>query len=94
MTELSILIDDDLRTRAEQVFDHAGITLTTAVTLFLSQVAARRELPFPLPDSVHDEQDPVYNLAMLRRLHQSIEHAKQGKYVVKTMEELRRMEDA
>ncbi|MDR3171598.1 MAG: hypothetical protein LBU17_08230 [Treponema sp.] len=49
MTELSILIDDDLKKRAEQ--------------------------------------DPVYNPAMLRRLHQSIEHAKQGKYVVKTMEE-------
>jgi hypothetical protein len=55
MTELSILIDDDVTTQAEQ--------------------------------------DPVYNPAMIQRLHQSIEHAKQGKYVVKTMEELRRMED-
>jgi DNA-damage-inducible protein J len=94
MTELSILIDDELRTRAEQVFDNVGITLTTAVSLFLNQVAARRELPFPLPDPVHDdEQDPVYNPAMLRHIKESIEQIKQGRYVVKTMEELERMAD-
>jgi DNA-damage-inducible protein J len=93
MTELSILIDDDLRTRAEQVFDNAGITLTTAVSLFLNQVAARQELPFPLPDPVHDEQDPIYNPAMLRHIKKSIEQMKQGRYVVKTMEELERMAD-
>jgi DNA-damage-inducible protein J len=89
MTELSILVDDELKTQAEQVFDNAGVTMSTAVSIFLRQVVAQRELPFTLPA----EQDPVYNPAMLRRLHQSIEHAKQGKYVVKTMEELRRMAD-
>ncbi|MDR3333377.1 MAG: type II toxin-antitoxin system RelB/DinJ family antitoxin [Treponema sp.] len=91
MTEMSILVDDELKAQAEQVFNNAGVTMSTAVSFFLRQVVAHRELPFPLP--AHDGQDPVYNPAMLRRLHQSIEHAKQGKYVVKTMEELRRMED-
>jgi DNA-damage-inducible protein J len=91
MTELSILIDDELRTRAEQVFDNAGITLTTAVSLFLDQVATRQELPFSLPK--HDEQDPIYNPAMLRHIKESIEQIKQGRYVVKTMEELERMAD-
>jgi DNA-damage-inducible protein J len=91
MTELSIQIDDDLKTRAEQIFDNAGISMATALTLFLNQVVARRKLPFSLPKPA--EQDPIYNPAMMRRLRQSIEHAKQGKFVVKTMEELRRMEN-
>ncbi|MDR3341967.1 MAG: hypothetical protein LBT14_04110 [Treponema sp.] len=55
MIELSILIDDDLKTRAEQ--------------------------------------DPVYNPAMIRHIKESIEQIKQGRYVVKTMEELERMAD-
>jgi DNA-damage-inducible protein J len=94
MAELSIQIDDDLKTRAEQVFDHAGISMATALTLFLNQVVVRRKLPFSLPKTPEPiEQDPIYNPAMMRRLRQSIEHAKQGKFVVKTMEELRRMEN-
>jgi DNA-damage-inducible protein J len=94
MTELSISIDDELKTRAEQVFDNVGITMATAVSLFLNQVVARRKLPFSLPKtSVPAEQDPIYNPAMMRHLKKSIEQMKQGQYVVKTMEELRRMED-
>jgi DNA-damage-inducible protein J len=94
MAELSIRIDDDLKIQAEQVFDTAGITMTTAVSLFLNQVAARRKLPFSLPKTLAPvEQDPVYNPAMLRHIKKSIEQMKQGRYVEKTMEELRRMED-
>jgi DNA-damage-inducible protein J len=89
MTELSILVDDELKTQAEQVFDNVGVTMSTAVSCFLRQVVTQRELPFPLPA----EQDPVYNPAMVRLIKESIEQIKQGWYVVKTMEELERMAD-
>jgi hypothetical protein len=75
------------RTRGEQVFYDEGITMS------IIECVAESEPHFPLSRaSVHAGQDPVYNPVMLRRLRKSIEHAKQGKYVVKTMEELRRME--
>lgn len=40
-----------------------------------------------------DNDDDFYNPANIRRLEHSLEHAMQGKIVIKTMEELERMAD-
>ena len=39
------------------------------------------------------EDDGFYDEANIRRLERSLEHAKQGKVIIKTMEELERMAD-
>ena len=44
----SMRIDDDLKKDCESVFNDLGLSMTTAVTLFLKQVRKQRAIPFVL----------------------------------------------
>ena len=44
-------------------------------------------------ETVIADEDGFYDEANIRRLERSLEHAKQGKVIVKTIEELERMAD-
>jgi DNA-damage-inducible protein J len=43
-------IDEELKKRAEKVFDAVGIDASTAIRMFYVRVAATGEIPFPLRD--------------------------------------------
>ena len=49
---INILTDGDLAARAESVLAEWGLDVPTAVNLFLTQVADKKELQIPLPPRV------------------------------------------
>ena len=46
MTQISMKIDDDIKTKAEALFNDIGITMTTAVNLFLQAAIREQTIPF------------------------------------------------
>ncbi len=46
MTEITICIDKDLKEKAEDVLKSMGMDLPTAITMFLTKVAAEKRIPF------------------------------------------------
>ena len=53
-TNLSIRIDRDLKDEADQVFHALGMSLTTAITVFVHQAVRQKKIPFEItlcPDS-------------------------------------------
>lgn len=50
---ISVRVDEELKSEAEQVFDLLGLTSSQAITIFYRQVALLRGLPFAvrLPQS-------------------------------------------
>jgi DNA-damage-inducible protein J len=46
-TRLSVRVDEDVKRRAENVFQELGLTMSTGIVLYLNQVVAQRGIPFP-----------------------------------------------
>ena len=84
---LQIRLDDKLKKEADALFASVGFDTTTAVRLFLKQSVIRRRLPF---DVVSD--DLFYSPENVVVLRQSIQEAKEGKVIAKTLGQLRAME--
>lgn len=47
-TTLSLRIDSKLKADAERTLDHLGLSMSTAMRLFLTHVVAQQALPFPV----------------------------------------------
>jgi DNA-damage-inducible protein J len=88
-TNLNIRIDKDLKEQAEIFFGELGLNMTAAFNVFVRQSLRQGKIPFELSLV----SDPFYspsNMAVLRR---SMREADEGKFVAKTLDELRAMEE-
>ena len=75
MAQVNIRIDDDLKARADNIFEELGINMTTAFTLFIRQTIRQGGIPF----EITTRTDPFYNEENLRVVRQSIKEAEEGK---------------
>lgn len=89
MANVNIRMDEDLKKQAEQLFAEFGMNMTTAITVFMKAVVREKRIPFEISASADD----FYNEYNQARLKKSIAEINNGKFVVKTMEELERMEN-
>lgn len=87
MANINIRVDDKLKKEAENIFTELGLTLTAATNVFYKQVVRCGGIPFDLR-----LPDPFYSAENHARLQKSIQEANEGKFVSKTMDDLRSME--
>ena len=85
---ISVRVDEDIKRDVESLYNELGLNISTAVNMFFRQSLRERAIPFPIK-----AKDDYYNEANMKRLLESIEQAKAGKVVVKTMAELESMEN-
>ncbi|GHT81424.1 DNA-damage-inducible protein J [Spirochaetia bacterium] len=88
-TNINIRMDDGLKKQAEALFSDLGMNMTTAFNIFVRQAIRQRKIPF----EISAEYDPFYSESNMRALRQSIQEANEGKFVVKTWDELKAMEE-
>ena len=68
MAQINIRVDDDMKVRAEALFNAMGLTFSAAITAFLAMSLRTGKIPFEL--TTVDENDMFYseaNLSVLRR---------------------------
>ena len=87
-TNLSIRMDKDLKEQAESFFGELGLNMTTAVNIFVRQALRQRKIPFEISIA----SDNFYSPSNMAVLHRSIQEANEGKFITKTLDELRAME--
>jgi DNA-damage-inducible protein J len=75
MAQVNIRIDDELKTRADNIFEELGLNMTTAFTMFIRQTIRQGGIPFQITTNV----DPFYNAENLKILRRSITKAEEGK---------------
>jgi len=75
MAQINIRIDDELKNRAENIFEELGLNMTTAFTMFIRQTIRQGGIPF----DITTRTDPFYNTENIKVLHQSIKEAEEGK---------------
>ncbi len=88
MSTITIRVNEELKDQAEEVFESIGINTTTAFVIFMKSVIREGKIPFEL------KADPFYrreNTEELKRRVYALDNG--GEVVVKTMDELRAMEN-
>jgi len=75
MAQVNIRIDDELKARADNIFEELGLNMTTAFTMFIRQTIRQGGIPF----KITTRTDPFYNAENMKVIHQSIKEAEEGK---------------
>lgn len=73
MAQISLRVDDDVKRQAEQTLDDIGLSMSTAINIFLKKVARERRIPFEL------SADPFYSESNMRYLEKKMEDYKAGR---------------
>ena len=75
MAQVNIRIDDELKARADNIFNELGLNMTTAFTMFVRQTIRQGGIPF----EITTRTDPFFNTENMKALRQSIKEADEGK---------------
>ena len=87
-TNLNIRIDKELKEQAEVFFSELGLNMSSAFNIFVRQSLRQGKIPFELSLTA----DPFYGSTNMAFLRKSVQEANEGRYVRKTLDELRSME--
>ena len=87
-TTINIRMDEDLKKRFEAFCSAVGMNMTTAFNVFAKTAVRQQKIPF----EISADADPFYSEANQEQLRKDIAQNKEGKVVVKTIEELEAME--
>ena len=86
MKLINIRMDEDLKKEMEIVCNDLGINITTAFTIFAKKLTREKRIPFSV------SIDSFYSNKNIAALQNSIDEVKDGKVIMKTIEELEAME--
>ena len=86
-TLVNIRMDETLKKNMEQTCKELGMSMTTAFTIFAKKMSREKRIPFEV------SVDPFFSDSNVRAIEDSLTQLKDGKTVVKSMEELEAMAD-
>jgi DNA-damage-inducible protein J len=78
MAQVNIRIDDELKARADDIFEELGLNMTTAFTIFVRQTIRQGGIPF----EITTRTPPFYSADNMKVLRQSLKEAAEGKLTV------------
>lgn len=76
MAQINLRVDDDVKRNAEQTLNEIGISMSTAINIFLKTVVRENRIPFEL------SADPFYGKANMEELKRRAENVRTGKSVL------------
>ena len=86
-TLVNIRMDEKLKKSMEMVCQELGITMTTAFTIFAKKMSREKRIPFEV------SVDPFYSESNMKAIKKSIEQLNKGEIIIKTMNELKDLEN-
>lgn len=89
MVTISLRLEDNLKKELDKMCDEMGMNITTFFMIYAKKALRERRIPF----EVEAYRDSFYSKSNLEALDKSIQQLREGKVVVKTMEELEAMEN-
>ena len=87
MTTVTLRFDDDMKKELDRMVDDMGMNITTFFMIYAKRALRDRKIPF----EVTAPEDPFFSDSNMKRLQESEQQFRDGKVVVKTMEELETM---
>ena len=89
MITVSLRFEDKMKKELDKMCDEMGMNITTFFTIYAKKALRERKIPF----EITAEEDIFYSESNMKRLLESEQQIKEGRFVTKTMEELEAMEN-
>ena len=80
MAQVNFRIDEEIKTNAEKALKEMGLTMSTAITMFLVKVGREKRIPFEI------NADPFYSAENIAELERRIASVKNGLTTLKEHE--------
>lgn len=80
MTQVNFRIEEDVKVNAEKALKEMGLTMSTAITMFLVKVGREKRIPFEIT------ADPFYNSENIAELERRIASIENGTSTLKEHE--------
>ena len=80
MAQISLRVDDDIKRSAERTLNDIGLSMSTAINIFLKAVVRENRIPFAL------SADPFYSNENMTELERRVEAVRSGKSILKEHE--------
>ena len=80
MAQISLRVDDELKRSAERTLDDIGLSMSTAINIFLKTVVRENRIPFEL------SADPFYSRENIAELERRVADIRSGKSTLKEHE--------
>ncbi|QCD52230.1 type II toxin-antitoxin system RelB/DinJ family antitoxin [Campylobacter sp. RM16192] len=74
MAQISLRIDDNVKKNAEKVCEEIGLSMSTAINIFLKKLGTEKRIPFEVSVS-----DPFYSRSNMLYLEEKMAEYKSGK---------------
>ena len=75
---IQIRVDDDLKTKSDNLFRELGTDTTSAIRIFLAQAVANNGFPFEIKKKIPNPYVTLTEDEFLTKLDTSRKHAEQG----------------
>ena len=90
MTNVTLSFEDGMKRELDMLVESMGMNLTTFFMIYAKRSLRDRRIPFEITAPA-DTLDPFFSERNMKRLEESEQQFREGKVVVKTMEELEAM---
>lgn len=77
---IQLRVDDELKTKSDNLFKELGTDTTTAIRIFLSQAVSVNGFPFEIKKKTDNPFASLSEEDILKKLEISRKHAAEGKY--------------
>ena len=77
---IQVRVDDELKSKSDQLFKELGTDTTSAIRIFLTQAVANNGFPFEIKKVAHNPYVAMSEEMLLTKLEKSRESASQGNY--------------
>lgn len=92
MANITVRTDEQTKAEVEELFKELGISVSSAINLFLKQAIKERGLPFkPTAKTAEEKYNEYFNPHNLSVLAKSQEQIAKGQVIYKTLAELEEM---
>ncbi len=75
MAQVNFRVDDDIKAMAERACEAMGMSMSTALNIFLVKVAKEKRIPFEIT------AEPFYSESNIKYLNKKMEEYKRGELV-------------
>lgn len=80
MAQISLRVDDELKRGAEETLNDIGLSMSTAINIFLKTVVRENRIPFEL------SADPFYSKENMKELERRVHAVRSGESTLKEHE--------
>ena len=77
---IQVRVDDELKSKSDQLFKDLGLDTTSAIRIFLTQAVANNGFPFEIKRVEHNPYPAMTEEMLLDKLERSRVSASQGNY--------------